>query len=168
KRILVQEITGGKERRIIASYYEGELYHSRDVIPVKCDGSSASPLYLLGIVNSRLITWYHHRRNPKSQKALFPKVLVSDVEKLPIHSINFSDSADKAKHDQMVILVERMLDLHKRLAKATNPADNERLQRQIDATDREIDRLVYGLYELTDEEISILEGATVASSTTDI
>lgn len=34
------------------------------------------------------------------------------------------------------------------------------LQRQIDATDREIDRLVYGLYDLAAEEIAIVEEAT--------
>jgi hypothetical protein len=34
------------------------------------------------------------------------------------------------------------------------------IQRQIDATDREIDRLVYELYGLTDEEIRIVEEAT--------
>ena len=33
-------------------------------------------------------------------------------------------------------------------------------QRQIDATDKEIDRLVYELYGLTDEEIRIVEEAT--------
>jgi hypothetical protein len=33
------------------------------------------------------------------------------------------------------------------------------LQRRIDPTDREIDRLVYELYGLTDEEIAIVEGA---------
>ena len=33
------------------------------------------------------------------------------------------------------------------------------LKRQIDATDRQIDRLVYELYELTAEEIAIVEGA---------
>lgn len=34
----------------------------------------------------------------------------------------------------------------------------EQLKRQIDATDREIDSLVYQLYELTPEEIKIVEG----------
>ncbi|HUU98974.1 MAG TPA: hypothetical protein VM487_24850 [Phycisphaerae bacterium] len=34
------------------------------------------------------------------------------------------------------------------------------LRRQIDATDRQIDRLVYELYGLTDEEIRIVEEAT--------
>jgi hypothetical protein len=33
-------------------------------------------------------------------------------------------------------------------------------QRQIDATDRQIDRLVYDLYDLTDEEIMIVEEQT--------
>ncbi len=40
-----------------------------------------------------------------------------------------------------------------------------RLQRQIDATDQEIDRLVYDLYGLTEEEIKIVEAASVASPT---
>ena len=34
------------------------------------------------------------------------------------------------------------------------------IQRQIDATDNQIDRLVYELYELTEEEIAIVEAAT--------
>ena len=38
--------------------------------------------------------------------------------------------------------------------------DHERtlIQRRIDATDKEIDKLVYELYDLTDEEIAIVEG----------
>ena len=32
------------------------------------------------------------------------------------------------------------------------------IQRQIDATDRQIDTLVYQLYGLTDDEIKIVEG----------
>ena len=63
---------------------------------------------------------------------------------LPIRPINFSDPADVARHDRMVSLVEQMLELHKRLA-AASQADREMYQRQIDATDREIDRLVYEL-----------------------
>jgi hypothetical protein len=50
-----------------------------------------------------------------------------------------------------------MLDLHKRLAEATSSDDRTRLQRQIDATDREVDNLVYDLYGLTEKEIKIVE-----------
>jgi predicted nucleic acid-binding Zn-ribbon protein len=57
----------------------------------------------------------------------------------------------------MVMLVERMLDLHKQLDKAKNPNDKTRLQREIEATDRQIDQLVYELYGLTEAEIKIVE-----------
>ena len=47
-----------------------------------------------------------------------------------------------------------------RLPKAKTQRDRELLQRQINATDQEIDKLVYELYGLTDEEIGIVEEAT--------
>jgi hypothetical protein len=66
----------------------------------------------------------------------------------------------------MVSLVERMLELHKRLVSARASADHEMYQRQIEATDRQtarpvllgVDALVYELYGLTEDEIRIIEG----------
>ncbi len=49
--------------------------------------------------------------------------------------------------------------LHQQLAAAKTGHDKTALQRQIAATDRQIDRLVYELYDLTEEEIKIVEGA---------
>jgi type II restriction/modification system DNA methylase subunit YeeA len=62
-----------------------------------------------------------------------------------------------AKHDKMVSLVEQMLDLHKKLADAKIPDEKVRIQRQIDSTDRRIDNLVYDLYNLTPDEIKIVD-----------
>ncbi len=59
---------------------------------------------------------------------------------------------------QILKLVERMLDLHKKLTKAKTAHQKTVVQRQIDATDRRIDALVYELYGLTDKEIRIVEG----------
>ncbi len=52
----------------------------------------------------------------------------------------------------------RMLDLHKKLAAEQVPHAKTVLQRQVEATDRQIDALVYELYGLTDAEIAIVEG----------
>ena len=46
------------------------------------------------------------------------------------------------------------------VAALIGPSDESAIQRQIDATDRQIDQLVYELYGLTDEEIRIVEEAT--------
>ena len=79
------------------------------------------------------------------------------LSQLPFRSINFSDRPDKARHDRMVQLVDEMLALHKRRAAAKTPHEQTVLQRQIDVTDQQIDRLVYELYGLTEEEIGIVE-----------
>lgn len=76
--------------------------------------------------------------------------------RIPIRAINFSDPVDKARHDTMVSLVERMLELHKRSPKT--PQEQEMVKREIESTDRAIDHLVYELYGLTEEEVRIVEG----------
>ena len=57
----------------------------------------------------------------------------------------------------MVSLVEEMLALNRRLDAARTDHEQTNLKRQIDAADRRIDRLVYDLYGLTEEEIRIVE-----------
>jgi hypothetical protein len=61
----------------------------------------------------------------------------------------------------MVSLVEKMLALHihKQLPDAATPHERTALQRQIEATDGQIEALVYELYGLTAEEIGIVEEA---------
>lgn len=82
------------------------------------------------------------------------RVKQQHIEQLHIPVYN----VDRTRHDHLVTLVQRMLDLHKRLPELKSAHDRTLTQRQIEATDREIDRLVYELYELTDEEIGIVEG----------
>ncbi len=50
-----------------------------------------------------------------------------------------------------------MLALHKSLAMAQSPVEKERLEKQIKSTDERIDKLVYDLYGLSQEEIRIVE-----------
>jgi len=54
-----------------------------------------------------------------------------------------------------------MLELHKQLASAKADHDKTTIQRQSDATDRQIDQLVYELYGLTAEEIKIVEESLI-------
>ena len=56
-----------------------------------------------------------------------------------VRTIDFSDLADVARHDRMALLVERMLALHKQLPEARTPHEKIALERQIEATDGQID-----------------------------
>lgn len=79
------------------------------------------------------------------------------IKNLPIRAVDFNDKKDIERHDKMVKLVEQMLDLNKKLHTAATPDEKAHLERAIGATDRQIDQLVYELYDLTPEEIAIIE-----------
>jgi len=118
-------------------------------------------LSLLGVLNSRLF-WFSisNISIPFGIRAgsYRYRLIYQYMEKVPIRVINFSNAADKAQHEKLVSLVQRMLEVHKQLSVAQNPNDKTRLEREIEATDRQIDQLVYELYGLTEEEIKIADG----------
>jgi hypothetical protein len=121
--------------------------------------NNRSPLdfkYLLGILNSAFATLYYQNRLITNRRSLAQLKKVH-LDAIPIRTIDFTNPDDKAMHDKMVKLVDRMLDLHKALAAAKIPDEKTKIQRLITATDNQIDRLVYDLYGLTDEEVKIVE-----------
>jgi len=114
--------------------------------------------YLMALLNSRLLS-FRFASIGKLKSGGILEYFWNSVSKLPIRRIDFSNKADKDRHDRMVSLVERMLELHNDLAAARTDHSKTNLKRQIDATDAQIDKLVYELYELTPDEIKIVEGA---------
>ena len=123
------------------------------------DQNPISPEYILGLMNSNLLFWYLKSISNRFRGGWIT-CTKQYVGKLPVRTINFDDPADRASHDQMVALVEQMLTLHQQLNQPQTPQAKTMLKRQIEATDRQIDKLVYELYGLTDEEIKIVEGKT--------
>ena len=119
----------------------------------------SSDKYLLGLLNSRLITFFYKNLS-SSYRGGYLRFILQYMIHIPIHTIDFDNPAEVSQHDKVITLVESMLELNKRLTVATIPADKEQLQRQIYSTDRQIDQLVYELYNLTPEEIEIVENAT--------
>ena len=107
--------------------------------------------YVLGLLNSRLLNFYF-----RSLLGYGLNVYPESIEQLPIRRIDFDNPEEKKMHDDLVALVERMLELNKRLRDAVG-REREELERRIERTDREIDELVYRLYGLTEEEINIVE-----------
>jgi type I restriction-modification system DNA methylase subunit len=126
------------------------------VLVPKSDRPSSK--YVLGVVNSRLLNWYYHTLNPEVGEAL-AEVKKTNVAKLPIRTIAFTDPADESRHDHMVSLVESMLALHGQLVAARLEVEKGFIQRQIDAIDRKIDACVYELYGLTSDEIALVEAS---------
>jgi hypothetical protein len=81
-----------------------------------------------------------------------------ELASLPLPKIEFSNKADKARHDKLVSLVERMLETRQQLSAALTDGDRDFYTNKCDTLDRQIDALVYELYGLSSEEVKIVEG----------
>ena len=204
KRILIREITKDK---LFACYTEEEFYNTPSLINVINEKDILELKYILTIINSKLLGWYHNKTSPKANKGLFPKILVNDVRNLPLVNIPlekqqpFIEKADKMlslnrelqdlsqKFQRMLLrkfdlekLSTKLQEWHlldfsdfikelKRLkVKLSLSQESEweeyfleekskaiAVDSEIKNTDKEIDSMVYKLYDLTDEEIKIIE-----------
>ena len=63
------------------------------------------------------------------------------LEELSIHQINLANPAKKETHDKLVALVERILDLQRRV----DPLGVQDVKREIARTDEEIEGPVYDM-----------------------
>jgi hypothetical protein len=152
KRIVLRRLLTRKFR-LQASMTAVTMITTDNVLNVVPKSPQADVAFALGMLNSRLISWYYVNTSMIAQKDDFPQVHISALVSLPIPEV------DKNRHGQIVALVEQLLELHRQLPKVKTPYEKESLQRQLDATDRQIDLLVYKLYGLTDGEIKIVEEA---------
>ncbi|GHU39339.1 hypothetical protein FACS1894190_03460 [Spirochaetia bacterium] len=116
-----------------------------------------SPTFILGIINSHLVSWYAYRFIFANAIRTMHFDSVTTM-KIPFPEIYLSKPADKTEHDKLVTLVDKMLDLKRREHDEPNPQAKTVLQRQIDAVDSQIDTVVYKLYNLTDDEVKVVEG----------
>jgi len=123
---------------------------------VLADSGEYSYLYFLGILNSKLISWYLRSMCPPKLGG-YTRFTAKNISETPIRKIDFLCSSDKKLHNLMADQVEEIVRLHKLSKQKISPHEKEALQRQIDAADKQIDQLVYQLYGLTDEEIRIIE-----------
>lgn len=77
-----------------------------------------------------------------------------------MRSVDFQADMDSQLHEDIVHRVKTLLDLNKQISGTRAPDVKKQILRQIDAMDRRIDKLVYELYGLTEEEIAVVEEAT--------
>lgn len=142
KRILIREITNPS---IFAALTDEELYHDPAVIVVK-DNNIVEIEAILGILNSKMATFFHFNHSPKASKGAFPKILVQDIKDFPIPDI--------PERIQEIITT-----------KVNGIMQQKHLDSQSDVTDieKDIDEIVYHLYDLTYDEVLVIDPHTPIS-----
>ncbi|MEN6319412.1 MAG: TaqI-like C-terminal specificity domain-containing protein [Syntrophaceae bacterium] len=143
RKIMIQRITGG-DTPLQATLDEEHFYNKESIINLILGSDEVSYEYILALLNSRLANWFYKQRFTNSSK-LTVNLSKEYLGQIPVKTM------DKRRQESIAKLVTRIL-----AVKQANPAADT------SALEREIDRIVYELYELTDEEIAIVEGASFA------
>jgi hypothetical protein len=146
-KIIVMDIA----KKIVAQL-DTQKFYVKDALIFHPKDKSISLKFVLGILNSKLLTHLY------SHSFLGICVAKNAILQLPFPRLDMSIKSDKKKHDAIVRLVDRMLTLKKKECTNLEIVSHRVYLRQIIAIDAEIDRLVYELYGLTDEEIAVVEG----------
>lgn len=134
-RVLLREITSPF---VIACYIEDEYVNDPQIINVIPKNAQSKLKYLLGLLNSKLATFYHFNSSPKATKGAFPKILVTDIKNFPIPKIA------EAKQQLFIPLVDDIL-IGKKTGKDTS------------VLEQRIDNMVYKLYDLTFDEVKLID-----------
>ena len=124
---------------IIAAYDEENFYYANTLHGTAIIDRAYHPHYVLGILNSKITTWYY-RSNTDEEGKVFAQIKIELLRKLPI------PKTDRDQQRPVIQLVGKILAAKQRDAGADTMA-----------LEREIDQLVYKLYGLTEEEIRIVE-----------
>jgi len=115
-------------------------------------------LFLLAILNSGLGRFVITRTCPLTDRGYHVSPAI--LGKFPVYVPDFDRLADKNRHDRMVSLVTHILELNRYLPQAKTDQERRLVQQDIEATEVRIDALVYELYGLTTEEITVVETST--------
>ena len=142
KRILVREITNPS---IYAAITEEEMYNDPSILIVKDNNKQIE--IILGILNSKLATFYHFNNSPKAIKGAFPKILVKDIKEFPLPDIN-SSLSQSIKNNVTKIL---------QLVNENDYSENTQKQQAVAEYEKQIDIMVYKLYELTYYEVKTID-----------
>nr|NQU91443.1 hypothetical protein [Bacteroidota bacterium] len=98
-------------------------------------------LFVLALLNSKLFTFYAKKKRViRMEKGKQPQIRLKDIKTLPIKVV-------EEKQQPFITIVDNILSLKAKNAKAYTGA-----------LEKQLDEMVYKLYELTDDEIAIVEG----------
>lgn len=144
-------IANYRDARIVGTYCDKDIYADKTVTMIW--DSKVNLKYLLGLLNSRLISWFAHRYI-WNRSQLTMEFMYEYARKFPIYVTNSKNQIDK-----LISLVDKILSLNKHISEIGDKSTDEkaRLEKEIEKLDGQIDQEIYMIYDLTKEEIEIVE-----------
>jgi hypothetical protein len=124
----------------------------------KCFIIPTKDLYLLGLLNSRLTLFLFNQLLPKLRGGFFEPSWVY-LKSFPIKDIGKDKASEVKMRDEIVDSVRTILSLKSELSKTRLEHKQQQISQRITHLETRIDQLVYELYDLTTEEINVINNS---------
>jgi Alw26I/Eco31I/Esp3I family type II restriction m6 adenine DNA methyltransferase len=153
RRIATQRITGVDEQlRIVATIIEPPAYFADSTNSIYLTKEEVFSLeYVLALLNSTLFQWRFKVTSTNNN------VGTNELDALPFRLIDKQNPRDVEAHKTLQRLVKRAVEAGERLEGAVSEGQRDRARNVLIACQREIDNVVYRLYDLTRAEIELVE-----------
>lgn len=155
-RLLLREMIS-RQFRLQAAMVSDDFVTNKSMQTILAASDKAPLRFLLAVVNSRLISWYFLQTSSVAHRDDFPKIVLKETRGLPVPTIDPTERHQVEAGERLAAMVELLTALQDQLANAPTASDKVAIQRQMAATDAGIDRVVYGLFGLSDGEIAVIE-----------
>jgi adenine-specific DNA-methyltransferase len=138
-KIVVRQILAGNNLSIISSYTEAEIYFTQIGFSlISKEKSNKSLKYILALLNSKAVNFYHKYKFLDLEKNTFPKILIANCKKFPIPDI------EPVKQMPFINLVDYLLYLNdKNSEQIFAHTTNERIATHVEDI---LNMMVYELY----------------------
>lgn len=150
-KIVVRQILNGTDLSIIAGYSELEIYFTQIAFSIiSAENSEINLKYILAILNSKTISFYHKYKYLDTEKIVFPKILIANCKKFPI-VIDYNCTALLPK------LVDFVIYTKKEETKLIDNIDNEHIANFFEEL---IDAVVFEIYfpkEMNEKDLLVTE-----------
>jgi len=149
EKLLIRKITG---KTLISTYIPDDSYCNTLLHILKVKDKAFTYKSILAVLNSILIGWYYKKKFQISDDDTFPQIMIRDILQFPFPVIDISIDEELNK------LVDLLLKLNEEKAETKLQTKINQLQGKIDYCENRINEIVYQLYNLTEEEIKMVEG----------
>ena len=103
------------------------------------------------------MNFYHGHKYLDLSKNLFQKILIQNCKKFPIRLINSKSKEESQIEKELIQLADQLIILNEKLSQMTLESSVNEVQGKIDYCEDKINKLFYQLYELTDDDINLVE-----------
>jgi hypothetical protein len=155
-RLLLRELIS-RQFRLQAMRVDEDFVTNKSMQSLLAVDGTSSLNFILGCINSKLMSWYFLHRSNIAQRDDFPKIVLKETRNLPVPLVD--PTSGRQKRDKLCEFVSNMLELQEQAKNSKTEHQRSVLDCQIEAADQQIDKLVYDLYGLTEGEIAIVESA---------